>query len=584
MGLVVAQGSTAWNSADAATTTYAIDLSGSGFSASEPLKAIIVFANAQADAADATASADIKVSVGVATGTAARGCAAGQSDDGAGASATDRVMRTDCVATFVSTAGADAGRLDISVFGDDDFTFIVDVAVPSNRRVHWVALGGSDFDVAAVGTFSFTSDTTGTQDVTVTGFEASPATADQCVLILSTGSSALDTVTANFGLSIGVGAGSSPTNYLAGITSQDAQDPTDTSSYALSGESSATVGASQAVFGRSDISAWGADKFVYNRTEAEATDRVYLYLAMKGPLFQVGDFTIPTDTNAFSETSFGFQPKGALFVGCGRAASTADTATVHAELSIGFAANATDQRCVSVYDQDAAATTDCDHSVQYGDIAVAWTSGGGTLDAAVALDSFDSGGMTLHATNAAGASGKFVWYLAIGPVAATADYTGSSAGTGTPSATLTALASYTGSAAGTGTPSAALNGATAYAASSAGVATASAALDAATSYAATSAGVGAASGEMTALASYVGTAAGTGTPSATLAGVADYACSSAGVATCTGAMTGSADLVGLSAGVGYAAAGITIPQEPMLEPKPEARRALALELLRRRQH
>lgn len=413
MALVVAQGSTAWNAADAATTTYAIDLSGSGFSAAQPLKALIVFANAQADSTDATASADIQLTIGVATGTAARGCIAMQSDDGDTAGDTNCVERTDCVVTAITIAGADDGRLDISVFGDDDFTFIVDVQTTANKRVHWVAIGGSDITVAQAGNFTFTPDTATTQDVTVTGFVETPTTPDQAVLIL-TSTSGTGTISAQAQFCVGVAAGISPTNYVAATTARDAADPTDTSSYCLSGEISAVIGASQSVAIRSSVSAWGADKFVFNRIEASATDRTYVYLALKGARFIAGDFTVPTNTTPFSESSFGFPPSAALFFTSGRAADTADTATVHAELSIGAAANTADQRCVSIYDEDAVGTTDCDHSVQYGEVALGWTSGGGSLDFAVALDSFDSDGITMHCTNAAGAGSKFVWYLAIG--------------------------------------------------------------------------------------------------------------------------------------------------------------------------
>lgn len=601
MSVVKAQGSFTWAaSVTAGNTLTAVDLSGSGFAAGQPLKVIIFMMNAQTSAVDAVASADIKMCIGVATGTAARGVGAFQSDDGAAAAAADCVLRTDCAVCALSTAGADAGRLDVGTFGDDDFQMIVDVAAASDRLVHWMAIGGSDFDVASVGTFTFTDDTATTQDVTVTGFEASPATADQCVVVMSA-SITLDSVASDGALSLGVAAGATPTNYLMATTANDTEDPTDTLSYCLAGEVSASLSIASAPGSRSSISAWLANGFRFNRIEAEAANRSYIYLAMKGPLFAVFDFTIPTDTTPFSETGFGFQPEAAIFASSGRTASTANAATAGLECSVGFAATVAGQTCLSHYDQNAAATTDCDHAVQYGSVVAVWTpTTGGTLDAVVDLDSFDADGLTLHASNAAGAADKFCWGLAIGgnvvAYTVTADqgsyaYTGQTVG-GIRARLATAAQgayTYTGQTTGAvrGKLATADQGAYAYTGQTVGVTTARSSVAAQGSYA------------------YTGQTVGTSWARAVTADTGFYSLTGQDVAGLRGrnapADQGSYLLTGQDASLSIGRTGIAEtgfyaltgfvpfvvhdePQNWIIPEFPDRRRALALELLRRRQH
>lgn len=553
----------------AATTTVAV--TGVGFQPSF----VLFWWNGRTDTTDAVGGADHRRGFGFMSATE-RAYATSQSQDGASTMVCDGGQGIDACVAVLSSAGAIDGALDFSAFGADGFTLVVDNAMPDSMRVHYMAIGGTDITNIDIGTFTEPG-SVGTQDVTGPGFQP------DCVIVIAATNNGADppTVGSDSALSFGVTAGSSPTNYVWAGGSNDAAAAAQALSYCRTGECLARLsGGITTVNGRAGITSWLSTGFQLTWSESSSAGARFIYAALKGGKYAVGDLLTQTDTTTdIVESGLGFSPVGALFVSHCKTQSTSDTAQDDDEWSMGAFSDASTERAMGSFDDDAADPSVVATAVEHDNVYVKIASD--AVESSMQCITVGSDGFTCEMTDAAAAQ-AFVWYLAVGTAAA--EYTGSSAGTGTASASLTALASYVGSSAGVCTPSAVLNGATAYAGSSAGVATCSGIADAAASYVGSCAGVATQAGELTALASYVGTAAGTGTPSAALTGIADYACAASGLATCSGAATAALNLSGTSAGVGYAGAGITIPQEPMLEPTPEYRRGLALEMLRRRQH
>src|SRR5688572_22943783 len=80
----------------------------------------------QTSATDAQAEQDIRAGFGGVSSTTSRRCSAVQSDHGNAVTTCHNVDRNDCMVAMISTAGASAGKLDLSTFLSTGFRTIID--------------------------------------------------------------------------------------------------------------------------------------------------------------------------------------------------------------------------------------------------------------------------------------------------------------------------------------------------------------------------------------------------------------------------------------------------------------------------
>jgi hypothetical protein len=212
---------------------------------------------------------------------------------------------------------------------------------------------------------------------------------------------------------IGVAAGASIVNAVWAACSDDLEDPTITMSYCLAGESLAEV-YEDTVVRRGSVTAWLSNGFRINWAETDTDQPYFLYIALKGGQYYVGNFLTATNTTNFTETDVPFRPEAGLFVSHCKAQSTSDTTQPHDELSIGAAIGSTNQRCQAMIDEDAQTTTDVgtgkedDAIYQNISTAMAIEGVGGIVNTL-------ANGWTMAMSDADPVA-AFVWYLAMGSI------------------------------------------------------------------------------------------------------------------------------------------------------------------------
>ncbi|HEX6053731.1 MAG TPA: hypothetical protein VFZ21_30890 [Gemmatimonadaceae bacterium] len=488
-----------------------------------------------------------------------------------------------CVAVLGGSDTID-GALDFSAFGSDGFTLVVDDAMPDSMRVHYLAIGGTSLTDIDIGFFSEPG-ATGDQDITAPGFQP------DCLLLVSASNSSADPPTAGVDSRVmfGAAAGASPSNYVWAGGSNDTSDPTQCVSYCKSGESVATLSSgTSTVVARASVSSWLSTGFRLNWTEVSGTATRYIYAALKGGSYALGDLLTQTDTTTdIVESGLGFEPKAALFVSHCKTQSTADTAQDDDDWSMGAFSDTSTEVAFGVNDEDGQATTVVATAVEHDNVYVKVASD--AVESSMQCIAVGSDGFTCEMTDAAAAQ-AFVWYLAFGSGAISGSASESIFGasdTGVAAATASASASEsiggaTDVAAGavlvTGTASESIFGASDVGfAALLGQASASEEIGGATDTA-----EGLANAYVTASESIFGAS----DLAEGLANIYGSASESVG-----GASDSVAALLVTSAAADEEIGGasdasfLTISElQNWLEPTPEYRRGLALEMLRRRQH
>lgn len=364
--------------------------------------AIIFWWSGRSDSVDANGGADSKMGVGFAVSTTARSAASLFDQD---AAATSNCERTQSAAAMVCERldGANGGLLDLNSIDANGFTTIIDAAFTTNLRVHYLALGG-DVSAAAEGTISLGA----TGNVSVTGLSFQP----KAVLLLSHGGAAAN------GAGIGLGAATGTANEACvSIGMQNGAASSDTASYGFGDECAALNNYSsngEPPFGRAEFVQFNSDGFTINVLEIGTNAR---YLALGGAAsFLVRDFLTRTDTTQFSESGFGFTPKATLFASCCTAECVQNTATASGQMSIGAATSASERGAHATTSQDALADTEVWTAVSHDEVYVNGDLADG-VEGEMDLVSMDSDGFTVVMDDADPVA-AFVWYLAIGDVAA----------------------------------------------------------------------------------------------------------------------------------------------------------------------
>jgi hypothetical protein len=382
----------------AKTTTGNQAYTGVGF---QP-KALIFYATLET--ADGYAANTI-IGVGFAVSTSQRFYISEVSQD-AVAGATNSQKAHDALAIgLMAAGGAVAIAADLVSMDADGFTLNWTTANGSAIVINYLAIGGSDVTNVFAG--RYTTIAGATQAVTGVGFTP------DLVLCVGNDATTWPLTGSNHGkMSIGAftasaqGATTVRDNGNATTNSDAAVYQRTTKSYVGLSSTAATV------LQEFDRASMDADGFTLNSPTVNVGAH-FLYLAIKGGRFWVGNETQKTSTGTKAKTGVGFRPKGLLTFGVNAAAS----ATVNAggKLSVG-ASDGTTSRSAWAEAQSGVPTRE-DNSATAA-VAVRHATGPSTTNAEASLSSFDADGFTLNWTTADATAREFlaVAFGDLGPV------------------------------------------------------------------------------------------------------------------------------------------------------------------------
>jgi len=409
VALSFAHGDLAWNSADAATTTYTV--SGLSF---QP-KALFFWINGMSSATDAISTAtSARWCFGFASGTADRRCQGYLDVDNAATGDTQEIYRNDAILATVSAAGAVDGLLDLTAINSDGFVLTVDDAAPVNLRVFWAAWGGTDITSVATGEIAEPA-ATGNQDYVVTGsFQPVVVLLAGCQLTAAPPTAAVQDAGLMFGAATGAAAG----NQFVLMTNSDEGSATiDVDQYMQDAECLAmcTVAGGNPN-ARASFVQFNATGFRLNWIARAVTNRRYIYLAIAGGSWRAGSYTLNLATvgNTTTVSGLAFQPVGGLQVDHGDVIEqTAGTSVVDNNMNIGCWSSTTSRRCTSIYTKDGTANTEIDLLIDYDTIS-SHPDGAGALYGSTDLDAINSDGFRVIVDDAYAAVTNFNGYLVFG--------------------------------------------------------------------------------------------------------------------------------------------------------------------------
>jgi hypothetical protein len=346
--------------------------------------------------------------MGFATSSSERGAVANCSLDAVGTSDVARIAKNDaCVTIYLTSATTIDGSLDFQSMDSDGFTLVVDDAFATSRRVHYMAIGGSDITNAKAGSFTVAA-STGNQDFNI-GFTPDLVLMLNAQTEFSSGSVATDAAIFSFG------ALTAAEQFCYLGWSKDNSGTSDTTSYMRMTDDAWAVWDTLANGNTPYIAAGSiiTDGFRLNVANAFASAVDCVYLAFKGGNYRVGEVLTRTNTTAWAETGFGFAPTGAMFISAMRAEDAVDSETVHNQLSIGGASSGSARQVAYIRDENVSGTMDVavgyDADFVYANSLPTSLATSGEMD----LNSFDADGMTLQ-MDEADASAKLVAYIAFG--------------------------------------------------------------------------------------------------------------------------------------------------------------------------
>ena len=387
-GLTTAVRSFTWLGADVATTTYDVDFD------CVPKFGILIYTGISTSTIDAIETATIATargaSVGFFTSSASRRAVAYTSDDAAAAAALAVSVRSDSV----FTRSGSTGRLDVDAEANwpatDTVRFIVDNQGTGDKRISAFVVCGTDITAQAVGTITEPG-VTGDQD---TALGLTPTG----VLLASVGFPTINSSSGSQGMFMlsCVDGTRSWVTYMGG---DDGALTMDNVSYAKTAQAVALGPEPAVTLDAEATGSFSGTNLRLNWATQTAAVRLLIYLAWAGGQFRCDSTTTATDTNAFSQTGFGFQPVGGFYASAGRAASTASTPTAHAQISLG-AADGTAQVAHASEDEDATLAAEIASAIEYDNVYINIDVTGQTILALCALTTFDVGGQTFTCSDA----------------------------------------------------------------------------------------------------------------------------------------------------------------------------------------
>lgn len=384
-----AVGSLSVNSADVATTVYAV--TGLGFAP----KFLFVWWSGRPETGEAVGRRDLVYGFGMASGASARRCVVGFTDDNVATSDVGRMLRTDAIMSEIDGSQL-TGLLDVNSFGSDGFELIVDDQFVANHRLHWLAIGGNTFS-SVVKSESVTG---GTGNQSFTGYGADGVG----YVAGSINHNTPNAWQAGDALSIGMATGTG-NRHVCGRVSEDASIGQSSAKYGFTGEMMAGLAMPATVFARADHVQFDADGFTINKIDGGAHQMIVGFL--KGCKARVLNFQTQTDTTTdIVVTGAGMRIICGIVISHCAATSTQGAVTDHGHLSIGaFVADpqggAPAQRSQGVVTEDFDAANNAEsesaitHQDVYQNVAL-----DGTLDGAMRINRIDADGFTARMTNA----------------------------------------------------------------------------------------------------------------------------------------------------------------------------------------
>lgn len=398
-------------------TTGASDVVISGLSF-QP-KVVIFFWNGRTGSVNAVGGADMFSGIGFTTGVSNNRACCCNSDDGNTVQDANSTANDNACIVDIDFTPAIVGRASLKSFDSGGFTLQIDDTFPTNYRIGYMALGGSDLTDARVGSFNEPG-ATGNQSQSEFGFQP-----DIVCFIHAQEATTVNTPAAGGGLGIGWAKSSSNRWVWNGFSEHTGATSADTQTNCQAAEvinmQSATSGL--AVTGRAEFVSMDSGGFTINWLERASTRQCF-YLAIRAPNASfIGDFTTSVTLDAdIVESGFGFTPNAVLCVSACKVASTPNTGVADNELSIGAFTSTSNRVAFGHTDDDAAGTMIVGTAIRFDACYVACTQVDATaIEALVDVQSIDSDGFTLNQDDA-DAVAAFVGYVAFGNAPAPATW------------------------------------------------------------------------------------------------------------------------------------------------------------------
>lgn len=262
---------------------------------------------------------------------------------------TNRVQSNDCCVIVTNNVPAVAGMADVNAITPTGFQLIIDQAFASAVKVHYIALGGDDLDIA-LGTLDLGVGT-GTLNVTGLGFQPN------AVLFFGAGQTTIDnTPIADSILTVGAADGTTQWVFTGGTNNNTATSTT--SAYGYEGECIAFPNnALSALETRCTLVSMLADGFQLNRVENGVASKIVVYAALSLADIHVGTLLTQTNTTTpIVESGFGFSPIATLLASHNSPQNTVDTVSNPFEFAVGMFTSPTDRLAMSARDNHNSAT------------------------------------------------------------------------------------------------------------------------------------------------------------------------------------------------------------------------------------
>jgi hypothetical protein len=415
MALNFAHGSIQWLTTDVLNSTKVV--TGLGF-APKALRFYWVGLQSNSPTNATSQALDINRGIGFAVSTTERRTVGSYSQDNAGTSNCGSIARNDAVVVTVDGNGATSGLLDISAFGTDGFTLIVDDVAPVNITVFWEAWGGDitagvgDIaEPAAIGNQTYTTTVTGFGDKTNAGGSCVMFAGVQSTAALNTGQAT------DSGLCVGFATSTKTINNITICGNQDdASANADTDGYCKIGEclSMIIVGGGNPN-ARATLVGYSANGFILNWIARGLTNRRYIYMAIRGESWQAGGITIDgTSTNtAATITPLPFSASGVSMFTKNEIENTVAVATANDRICLGSGLSPTSENSAGSLDEDGLGTTETDLIIQYNSVLSVPSVAGG-VQAAYVIVNVGFNSLQISPSVAGGVDGTLIGYLIFG--------------------------------------------------------------------------------------------------------------------------------------------------------------------------
>jgi hypothetical protein len=284
------------------------------------------------------------------------------------ATSNDNVTTSDCLTaiqdsgvvaiSLVDTTGTSFdGVADLTAFTSDGFTLSWTGSTATTYTIHYMAFGGTDITNVKVGVKAVGTAATGNKSYTGVGFQP------DFLLTLNDGHIKASTIsvdenTGNFGLGISAMKSTSE-RWAISTASEGGRADSDTwrlqqntKCFSLIDNTTGTL------TGEADFVSFDSDGFTWNYTTTgtNITNSKFIYLAIKGGVWDVGDHTIPaTNSTVTTNTNSSATLKGVMLFNIGSTTALLGTVSIHNLLTIG-GTDGTRQSVSGYCDLDAAAT------------------------------------------------------------------------------------------------------------------------------------------------------------------------------------------------------------------------------------